>query len=1603
MVARAAAKLTDLTLSQMRSYGTKTKIRPNQVKIGGTESGLYYDKDLPFLKTRVKTNDKGKTYTQYHFRRQVNEPSDMLTVQSWDPNKQKKVMVRVRRDDPRLNWYTHGSGWKSATLLQFGGQTKGEKIAKPLAEKIYNNPQKYGALDDKGNLSIHKVRELINAKFVDEGLKPYTTVAPVNNILKEIRGKIKFPIIGTPKETEIVNFLKKDDLYKTIPSTDVAKKFPDVPDYIINRIRQVKRPGFPKGLGRTNIGDTGSTSKVGLARRKLERMIKKKYGNLTDQQVEAVAEHGRTMLQSRRHTPVQPRYGMKYPDEDIQIAFNFLDDTFLKKMPREINEYAFERSLNELRRLLTGKKWTAGHSRRSPEDWWWFGGDEVAAINPQLSGLNLEQLKLDSAFQSAIRSGDIATAEKKMTEMMKKGMRSSMVDDYGELIFYGAPAKKGKMAEGGIVNGYAGGGLIKKLLGESLGMMSRRKFMKGMGATAISAALPKSALKLAAPAAKKAALSFAPPWVNGMLSALKDIPITAKTTFRMGNEALVHKIGSKKIKIWGHEGKVGTKSYFKIKPSDETMADDLITKDLGKGAKDDFSDLEAWDDITLTEEPGQTTITWPNRAYEGNDQHIVIDKLNKETRFVDDNWHMEAGGEDIAKDDWIEYSISPKDIKNAMTVPDTPLGGVKIPEGKITDSLIDYHSVNDMDNTYSGIFQSYVDSFTPSGNVFGTVERMRKMLNKPSITKKYKKEINKMQKTLDTHQENKMLDWEEQFRGGHGMHGYKSGGMSGPGRRKKLGKRSDQAIENSRMTRLRNMSDVEAMARMMHAESSQDIRDAQAIGHVIQNRASYKGPESTYGLHESRNLSPIKRVLAGQGQFTPFRSTDNLNFWDFDMTEDNDYYKYAKQIMLGQADDFTQGSTMFDLDPNKYAKGYNKYWNFNPSQFSPDEYGRMRPHEGPHSFWGITPRMNKGGMAEKFSVDDAVAMINAAPQNFAGGGIVKLFAPKVIGKLTKYATRARPSKARLYKPPKGPYTITDESGVRILDREFQTLGGAKIALDDLAKLRTQDASTFKIFGARKPKTAEGAWEPAPQVDLGMVGKKIKIAKGTKYGDPDKPGAIFWGSREKIIGSPQESMKGGQWLDYLLGKGPQKGFPIIKHAELNDTSLAPFLSKYKNKVIPKKTLVDSFDRIAPKMDVKVAGREVKTEMMNKYLNALRGIDPQEYREPQAGIFRYLKSTEDQLKRGMQPDAIAKHKEEAESIFSNINKIIYDNYGVANVLEQGFPQRFPFKFKNMINQLSSASGKRVTGLRAYSGEPQYAATQTLGGGDNPRELLFKYTPGAMRKGEPVYEYAHGFSGIPEAEGKNAFVHMRMTDRTDEYGRRILFIEEIQSDMHQPINAALRSVKRMVQEGTPPVPGTLKKSKYAPRGDIPLPVNLSDEANEMQFKLIKAKIDDLGAQRQTVETQKRLTKLNRERTKIRKILDASKKKAEPKTSGVPQGPYSKTEDYNEFVIKYATKMAQEGGYDGVSVASPAVKNRGLRPTDDSFGGNLVAYGPMMTGAMKKVAKKSGAKFLKTSIMDNKGVAWEVPIIWLDDQAKFVVSKGLPAYKRGGIARHG
>ena len=1128
--------------------------------------------------------------------------------------------------------------------------------------------------------------------------------------------------------------------------------------------------------------------------------------------------------------------------------------------------------------------------------------------------------------------------------------------------------------QGGIVNGYAGGGLIKaglkKLLGDSLGMMSRRKFMKGVGATAASAALPRSAMKLAAPAAKKVALSFAPPWVNGMLSALKSAPLhTAAVDFaKLGNNAHIAKIGSKKIKIWGHEGKAGTESHFRVKSSDMVEGDKIA------GKADDF-----WDDVVLTEEPGQTSITWKNKMYDhGNDQHIVIDKVNKETRFVDDNWHMEAGGEDIAKDDWIEYAMTTD--KKALA---KEMGLAKGDE--IGEKLVDEWSVSGMDNDYADMFRSYVDSFSPSGNVFGTVGKMKDMLTKPSITKKYKKEIGKMQKSLDTHQENKMLDWEGQFRGGQGMHGYYRGGTS------------MRDYPQARKMDINKLVDAVGMAET--APAYMKSRNLGPRNEYISPTGNY----GTYGLSRENFTRGLHMERADKSTYEHDRlaatgyGVPRWKNWENTWKDEALQKQASKRYLQGMVDYYSK-----NRDKMKYGS--------DPYYEALLRYGPEDTRETGDYFNKVMGFYNRGGLAKKFSVADAVATIKASPQKFQGGGLVKLFAPKVMGKLSKYApkitgiTGKGPDlstiRADLYTPPKGPYTITSESGARILDRDFKTLEEAQGALKEMVKgFRTQDASTFKIFGKRPPKTKAGVSEGAPEVDLGMVGKELP---------PEKPGAMFWGSREKIIHAPSEAMTGKQWLQYLQlpkhGILNPKGFPIVKHMELNDTGLAPHLSKIGNNTMSKAQLVDDFDtKLAPELDVTVLGSKISEG--GKFYGKMSKMDLQPYREgPVKNVLKTVKDQGFPLK-----EALANNNtDEIMRIIKVIEDSTFNNFGVANSIMEGFPKKFPFELKKVLQEIAQLSGARTAGFKKYAKEVQYSGQQTLGGGQNYREFLFKYKhpAGSLRETEPMTRYsklgADHFSSLSDKDQMGGFVHMRTSDRTDEFGRRILHIEEIQSDMHQKINSAMRSVRRMEKEGKPPVPGTLKQSKYAPRGDMI--VETVDKANEQHLALLASKIEDLAAMPQTKATQIRLVRLNKERAKVRKMIqDKKAKMATGDHSGVAQGPYSKTEDYNEFVMKYAEKVAQEGGYDGVTISSSAIKNRSLSPGNTDYGGNVVAYGPMAEGAMKKVAKKSGAKYLKTSIIDDKGRGWEVPMIWLDDKAKFNVARGLPAYKRGGIAVNG
>jgi len=674
-------------------------------------------------------------------------------------------------------------------------------------------------------------------------------------------------------------------------------------------------------------------------------------------------------------------------------------------------------------------------------------------------------------------------------------------------------------------------------------------------------------------------------------------------------------------------------------------------------------------------------------------------------------------------------------------------------------------------------------------------------------------------------------------------------------------------------------------------------------------------------------------------------------------------------------------STYWDLIMNQYNRGgIARRPNAVPPEKGPDPYGTL--------------------------IDESVTQIMNSPSEFMGsqfiqkfnkGGFVKKNAPKVLGKLTNYKPKLTMSdvlknvqKAKKVKPSNKPWAVFDEKGNPIIDFKIK-----------------KDADTW----LKQEKGHQSGDEYYTRTLNYKVGKKKIIEEAV-----EQPGAMFWGSREKIIGAPTEAMTAKQWLQYLQlpkhGILNPKGYPIIKHAELNDTSLAPWLSRMGNKTLSKDALVKQFDEMAPTMDVTVLGESTGMRIIGDLSQKLKGVDTQAIRNPAIkGFFDYVKAVMPQLKESTTDDA-------AKAVIKGIDDMVFNNFGVKDALTEGVPQRFPFEIKEVLQQLSTALGKRTAGFKTYKRSPQHRGTQMMEGGDNYREFLFKYKPGSLRQKEPEYQYAHDFN-LSSEDRAGGIVHARTSDRADQFGRRLLHIEEIQSDMHQKINMAQRKLKKThadwAKEGKTPegeyakmnksqkkeYDNLVRDGKYAPRGDLQEEIST---ANEQHLLLVKAKIEDLLAQKQTPAIKTRLNRLNKERIKLRYIIDAEKKKmAKGNHSGVPLGPLSKTEDYNEFIMKYMLRVAREGGYDGITINTPAIKNLNMSSTGRDYKGNLVAYGPMAQGAMKKAAKKSGAKFMKTVIVDRNNRVWEVPMILIKENkgAQALIDKGLPIYKRGGMVK--
>ena len=387
---------------------------------------------------------------------------------------------------------------------------------------------------------------------------------------------------------------------------------------------------------------------------------------------------------------------------------------------------------------------------------------------------------------------------------------------------------------------------------------------------------------------------------------------------------------------------------------------------------------------------------------------------------------------------------------------------------------------------------------------------------------------------------------------------------------------------------------------------------------------------------------------------------------------------------------------------------------------------------------------------------------------------------------------------------------------------------------------------------------------------------------------------------------------------------------------------------------------------------------------------------------------------------------------ENVVERINAAFKGQYGVDDVIGRGVNQlnhpNLPFEVVKLGNSLADVFSKRGVQYNVR-GQPRHTGDQILEGGYNQNELFFSFEPGKMRTGE-VGEFKPGHDFNLGEDAKGGFVHTRISDRIDEAGRKILFIEEIQSDMHQAVqNRGADYKPRSDRETTSSVATELKNLKdlnktlveemkqntktlekvmaSETRGQTPLGLQIRQSKIEELQALRSSQLKENKQQKAAIEElQKRL-----------------------KVGTIPEGPFKNSKDYGKFVLKYLLKMARENGYDGVGMSNAWIKTRNpseVAPGGKVYEGHFGFYGnwglpdpsvpasfkdSIMKDAFGEVARDSKTKLALTAIKDHEiGKTWgDIPVLLLTKgrnkeiikEAAERIDKGQSAYYKGGLIR--
>ena len=443
-------------------------------------------------------------------------------------------------------------------------------------------------------------------------------------------------------------------------------------------------------------------------------------------------------------------------------------------------------------------------------------------------------------------------------------------------------------------------------------------------------------------------------------------------------------------------------------------------------------------------------------------------------------------------------------------------------------------------------------------------------------------------------------------------------------------------------------------------------------------------------------------------------------------------------------------------------------------------------------------------------------------------------------------------------------------------------------------------------------------------------------------------------KTKMFGKPvTETIRDQKRFKY--DRGPFAGKEIsISKEELFDSNLAKFNDRGD--------LTGGLLYAAKKFGLKLDANELGAMIKLNPVNRLRPIELGMQKGAKENFDRTLQTSADQLKN-IQNNYITSAIRGSDEIKEGIDEIIYKLGGLKTDLSRGALRAFGEEIKfvrnnprmrpedrKVLNKVLGEVDEASVPLKNNKTVYQNETTYTLQGGRDYRETIMVLDD-AIPTNSTAYSKGGHFSSTLEKEKINNIYHVRYDTRFTPDGKKVFFINEIQSDLNQEIAKNIARSARF--DGT----------RFNPfQADLELKLLIPQRAKLLE-NLNKA-INTQDSNRVNF-----LSKELRELDNKLKLLG---------TSGKDYFPFIDADQYGDHALKYLVQKAAKEGVDYVAVApfDKVAFRQGFAAGNERFYGYGSGKGigkrgsAVMPDLMKKLARLYNSKAgpTKVSLSDPK-----------------------------------